>query len=113
MSAPNLKEIEWAISELEGKESSENGYALLAALYTCRNEMMGTFTRPAEPEPMAYSEAAPVQETLDQYGDSDFLQAVAGKDPPAAWLVMDELMDTLRVVNQRAYESVMRKLKRL
>ena len=41
MSAPNLKEIEWAISELENQESSEGRYTLLAALYTCRNQMLG------------------------------------------------------------------------
>ena len=31
MSAPNLKEIEWAISELESQESTESRYTLLAA----------------------------------------------------------------------------------
>ena len=43
MSAPNLKEIEWAISELENRESSENRYTLLAALYTCRNQILGNY----------------------------------------------------------------------
>lgn len=49
----------------------------------------------------------PVRDALDLYGDSDFLWAAAGKDPSAAWTVMDELMDTLCVVNPRAYKSVM------
>ncbi len=112
MSAPNLKEIEWAISELEQEESSEDRYTLLAALYTCRNEMLGLSA--PQPQIAAYSEApAPAQERLGHYGDSDFLRAVAGKDPSDAWAVMDELMETLQVVNQRAYDSVMRKLGRL
>lgn len=112
MSAPNLKEIEWAIHELEQEESSFPVYAKLANLYTVRNEMLGV-TAP-QTQIAAYSESAgPAQVQLEQYGDSDFLQAVAGKDPVAAWLVMDELMDTLRVVNPRAYESVMRKLARI
>lgn len=110
MAAPNLKEIEWAISELEGEETSKSGYILLAALYTCRNQMMGV---PAPQQAVAYSEAAPVVETLERYGDSEFLQAVEGKDSGAAWAIMDELMETLQVVNQRAYDSVMRKLERL
>ena len=38
---------------------------------------------------------------------------VDGKDPSAAWSVMDELMETLRVVNPRAYDSVLRKINRL
>ena len=111
MSKPNIKEIEWAISELESEETSKAGYILLAALYTCRNEMLGLQTQ--QPQAATYSESAPVETALDLYGDSDFLQAVAGKDQAAAWAVMDELMDTLRVVNSRAYDSVMRKLIKL
>lgn len=112
MSVPNLKEIEWAISELEQEESSFPVYAKLANLYTVRNEMLGLSANP--PQMAAYSQSdGPAQNQLGQYGDSDFLQAVAGKDSSAAWLVMDELMDTLRVVNHRAYESVMRKMARL
>lgn len=111
MSTPNLKEIEWAISELEGEETSKAGYILLAALHICRDHMLDQ----PEPQPqiVAYSEAEPILETLSQYGDSDFLRAVAGKDPGAAWGVMDELMETLQVVNRRAYDSVMRKLDKL
>lgn len=111
MSKPNLKEIEWAISELEGKESSENGYALLAALYTCRNELLGLSA--PQPQIAAYSEAPAPVERLSRYGDSEFLTAVEGKDPGAAWGVMDELMDTLRAVNGRVYDSVMRQLERI
>ncbi len=39
--------------------------------------------------------------------------AVAGKDAASAWAVMDELIETLRVVKQRTYDSVMRKMERL
>lgn len=112
MAAPNLKEIEWAISELEGEETSKAGYILLAALYTCRKEMLGAPT--PQPQIAAYSEAAaPVDERLGRYGDSDFLRAVDGKDPGAAWAVMDEHMETLRIVNPRAYDGVIRKLRGL
>lgn len=109
MAAPNLKEIEWAISELEQEESSEKRYELLAALYTCRNEMLGECVQ--QPQVAAYSETAP--EPLGRYGDSDFLRAVSGKDPAAAWGVMDKHMEVLRVVNPKAYEGVMRKINQL
>lgn len=112
MSVPNLKEIEWAISELEQGESSFPVYAKLANLYTVRNELLGQSAPTVQAA--AYSEAAaPVREVLGQYGDSDFLRAVAGKDAASAWAVMDELMETLRVVKQRTYDSVMRKMERL
>lgn len=110
MAAPNIKEIEWAISELEGEESSKAGYILLAALYTCRNEMLGLSA--SQQQIAAYSEIGPMEERLGRYGDSDFLRAVEGKGPGAAWVVMDELMETLQVVNRRVYDSVMRKLER-
>ena len=108
----DIKEIEFWISKLEKEDSSFPAYAKLADLYAIRNQMLGV-TSP-EPQIEAYSAAAaPVGEVLGEYGDSEFLQAAAGKDCAAAWRVMDELMDTLRVVNQRAYESVMRKLARI
>ncbi|MEY8403073.1 hypothetical protein AALA54_07015 [Oscillospiraceae bacterium 44-34] len=112
MSAPNLKEIEWAIHELEQEESSFPVYAKLANLYTVRNELMGMSA--AQPQIAAYSEAGiPASEMIGLYGDSDFLHAVSGKDHAAAWSIMDELMEILRVVNPRAYESVLRKINRL
>lgn len=112
MSAPNLKEIEWAISELEQEESSEKRYELLAALYTCRKEMLGLSA--PQPQAAAYSGASgPVMDQLGLYGDSDFLRAVSGKDPSAVWNVLDELMKTLQVFNPRVHDSVMRKLNRI
>jgi len=39
MSAPNLREVEWAISELLKEESSIAGYNLLANLYIVRNHL--------------------------------------------------------------------------
>lgn len=113
MAAPNLKEIEWAIHELENQESSESRYSLLASLYTCRNEILGQST----PQIATYSEAAfptaQVQKTIPRYGDSDFLRAVSKIPQKDAWAIMDELMGTLQVVNRRAYESVMGKLERM
>ena len=50
---------------------------------------------------------------VGEYGDTDFLRAVAGKNPAKAWAVVDELMDTLRIVNERVYNSVMRKIQAL
>ena len=47
---------------------------------------------------------------IGDYGDSDFLQTVKGKSPETVWAVMDELMDTLAMVNHRVYDGVMRKL---
>lgn len=112
MAAPNLKEIEWAISELEREETSKAGYILLAALHICRDHMLGGPS--LHPQISAYSEAAaPVNERLGLYGDSDFLLAASRIPAKNAWKIMDELMGTLQVVNPRAYESVMQKLEKI
>lgn len=108
MSAPNLKEIEWAIAELEQGESSFSVYAALANLYTVRNEMLGMSA--PQPQTAAYSMAAPTSQEFGRYGNSDFLRAVEGKDPGKVWPIVDDFMDSLRVVNRRAYDHLVQRL---
>lgn len=108
-------EIRKEIARLEYEESSYPNYAKLADLYTIRNQMqdgqggskfVGYYS--ADPAP-----ATEEPKTVGEYGDSEFLLAVAGKDPAKAWTVVDELMDTLSLVNRRVYDSVLRKIKSL
>ena len=99
-------EIKKWIARLETEESSWTNYERLAVLYTVLNQQNDGNDRPA---PLLYSSApAPVE----VFGDSDFLQAVSSVEPSVAWAIMDELMDSLKVVNERVYNSVMRKLYR-
>ncbi len=108
----NMKELEWAISELEGEESSFKNYSILADLYTVRahnapkEQAADTY---AVPQAASYR-AMEEPEVVGDYGDSDFLQIARGRDAAAAWRVVDELMDTLKVVNRKVYDSVIRKL---
>lgn len=107
----DIREIEYWISRYEQEADKLDHCVTLSALYSIRDKMLGVSA--PQPQISAYSEAAPISETLAQYGDSDFLHAVAGKDAVAAWAVMDELMETLRAVNRRAYDNVMRKLEKI
>lgn len=43
-------------------------------------------------------------------GQTDFAKAVNGKSQADVWPVMDELMSTIKVMNERLYNGVMRKL---
>lgn len=99
------KELRLWIARLECEESSWPNYEKLAALYTIQDH------QGEEPQitPVMYS-ATPAADVVGDYGDSDFLQAVSGKDPASVWAVMDELMGTLYAVNERVYNSVMRKI---
>lgn len=107
MSAPNLKEIEWAIAELEKEESSFPLYAKLANLYTVRDKMTGGSIQ--KPQIAAYSEAArPEAFVLGRYGDSEFLKAAEGKDPALVLSALDDLMSAIQMVRPNAYTNVMR-----
>lgn len=97
-------EINRWIARLETEESSWSNYEKLAVLYALRDQHE---PEPNVPEPMMYS-AAPAK----VYGDSDFLRAVADVPPDKAWEIIDELMDDLKIVNERVYNSVMRKLEK-
>lgn len=44
------------------------------------------------------------------YGNSEFLIAIRGKDLSHVWSVMDELMDAVAILMPRLYDGVMRKL---
>ncbi len=107
----DLKELEWFISQLEREESSFKNYSILADLYTVRannvpkEQAIDTY---AMPQAVSY-QAMEGPEVVGDYGGSDFLQIARGRDA-AAWRVVDELMDTLKVVNRKVYDSVIRKL---
>ena len=105
----DLPEIKAWIARLETEESSWSNYDKLAVLYAILNQH--TEQEQKLPQPVMYS-AAPAPETVSDYGDSDFLQAVSDMAPARAWEVMDELMDSLKIVNERVYNSVMRKLEK-
>ena len=67
-----------------------------ADLYTIRNQMQdgqggSRFVGYYSADPATATEEP---KTVGEYGDSEFLLAVAGKDPAKAWTVVDELMDT-------------------
>ncbi len=49
-------------------------------------------------------------EIVEDYDESEFLQIARGRDAASAWHVVDELMDTIKTVNRKVYESVIRKL---
>lgn len=106
----DMKELNEAIAELENaRNHTPKMCASLADLYALRDHAQQNNHYERQ-----YSQAAePRQDPLDTYGDSEFLLVVSGKNPAAAWAVVDDLMDNLRVVNPRVYDGVMRKLKAL
>lgn len=102
-------EIRKEIARLEYEESSYPNYAKLATLYTIRAEM----NKESEPQ-----SAAPRVQSIPAYsgaayGNSEFLRTVSDKEPRDAWRVMDELMESLSVMQPKTYAAVMNKLNNL
>lgn len=104
------KELEVEIARLEYADSSYPNYAKLADLYIIQDRLnQGKEERQT---PLMYSSAS-ASETAEKYGDSEFLSEVDGKNLNGVFDVLDELMDTLQVVNPRVYNGVMRKIRAL
>lgn len=116
-------EIRKEIARLEYEESDYKNYAKLADLYVIRKQMQeeeqgsrGTrlhaYSGDRAPAVQAVAPQAEDPQTVGSHGDSDFLRAIAEKNPSKIWPIVDELMDTLSVVNAKVYNSVMQKIKR-
>ena len=101
-------EVKRWIARLETEESSLTNDEKLAALYIIRNEHGGEQLQAKTP-PMLYS-AEPAPAKKIKPSGSEFLKAVGNVAQDRAWEVMDELMDTLKIVNEKAYNSVLKKL---
>lgn len=97
-----IRELDGAIKECENAPMSYQNCEKLATFYTILDHIK------EEPQD-EYSYDAP--KGIDSFGDSDFLQAVAGKEEAEVWAILDELMNTVLITNPRLYQGVMRKLK--
>lgn len=100
-------DLDAAIAECQGKRNPDASTCIkLAAFYTIKREMFGE-EKDAEP---SYSYAPAPVEAINYTGDSEFAQAIHGREPGDVWPVVEELMDTLQVLQPRLYYAVMRKL---
>lgn len=111
------KQIQEAIAYYGGKTDPKREDAIaLAACYIIQDRMNRPEELPqysfAPPPTENQAMNAADAETVGDYGDSDFLQSVRGMDASEAWAIMDDLMDTIAMINRRIYDGVMRELKK-
>lgn len=97
-----VRELDGAIRECENAPTSYQNCEKLATFYTILDHIQ------EEPQD-EYSYDAP--NGIDDFGESDFLQAVKGQNEADIWSILDELMDTILITNPRLYQGVMRKIK--
>lgn len=99
------EDLQQAITECQAeREPNSNTCIKLAAFLTIR-EILFSDKQPSG----GYSYDAPPpdvsRETL-----SEFMAAVSRADKNEVWAVMDELMNTLHLINPRLYDGVMKKI---
>lgn len=102
-----------AIAECQGKRNPDASTCIkLAAFYTIRDHLFPeTSEKSGYRTQEQYSYApAPEADTVKIQSESEFADLVNGKRPEDVWPVMDELMDTLRLIQPRLYDAVMQKL---
>ena len=98
-----------AIDELKCGRHTIQTCEKLAAVITCLEYMYPKGKEEAQSFSYpGYSRAASGE--IGAYGDSEFLQKIAGKDQEKTWKLMDEAMMILAVTNKRLYEHIMNRL---
>ena len=100
------KDLDSAIAECQGKRNPDaKTCIMLAAFYTIKNEMFG------EEKKADYSfEPAPYRNIIEIDSDSDFARAIDGREQKDIMPVLDELMETIQIIQPRLYSAVMDKL---
>ena len=100
-----------AIAECWGeREPNANTCYKLAAYYTILNEIR---RKQGAQEEVSYSYDSKPNDTgrvVSIQSESDFANAINGMSEDKAWLLMDELMGTLYVINQPFYNKVLRRI---
>ena len=96
----SIEQISGEIAALEAEPPTFASMHKLADLYIVRDHMIvGT---------KSIAEAAP--DVLPEMGDSEFFRAVTGQDAGKIWQIINETMETLKVMEPRLYNGVLRKI---
>lgn len=105
-----IDDLKAAIAEMQGERNpNANTCIKLAAYYTILNELEGkqpSYSLAPKPD-------SPVKEMAEYYSETEFGQAIKGKDTLSVLEVMDELCTVLQAVQPRLYNGVMNKLKEI
>ena len=102
------KDLREAIAECRGvRNPNSNTCIKLAAYYTILDHITENKVGQRRYEPVSYSYDSSYSST------SEFSNLIHRKDKNDVLAVMDELMDALRVLNPKLYESVIKKLKKI
>lgn len=108
------QDLQAAIAECQAVSNPNSNTCIkLAAFYTIKEHMFPKSQLAEENSTQNYSYASSVNEVdeVTYKSDTEFSQAIHGKKQDYVLSAIDELMETLSVLNPRLYASVLRKLR--
>lgn len=104
------QDLQEAIAECQGQRNPNANTCIKLAAYFILLDHMADDT----PERYSYSSAPsiaqPVVPSVEYWSDSDFGRAVNGKSVEDVLPLVDELMQTIQVLQPKIYDAVLRKL---
>lgn len=105
-------DLDSAIAECQGERNpNANTCIKLAAYYTIKGHLFPKINDGVSGAFNGHSYASEsVENTIDYQSDSEFSKAIYGRSAAEILPIIDELMNTLRVMQPRLYDAVMRKL---
>ena len=104
------RDLDEAIERIRGQvDQTMTDCVRLAALYTIRghldDEPPDGYYGAAEPSAPQQAEAL-----IGDYGDTEFLQFIAGRNPDDVWPIIAEAMESLKLMEPWFYAGVLRKI---
>lgn len=97
------KELLGAIDDCQREPITSSKRGTLADLFIIYDHLFG--------QPYNYySYSNEVGNTIEIKGDTEFLATVNGKDMQKVLMVFDELMETIKVLHPRIYDTVLEKI---
>ena len=104
------RDLQDAIAQCQGeRHPNANTCIKLAAYFTIYDHLFPKQAEQVEQVPQTIFKTVDEEEVAD-YSDTDFYRAIRGRKAAEVWSVMNELMDTIQVINPRLYDGVMRQL---
>ena len=92
-----------AIDELEMSPATYQNAEKLATFYSLYDHLYGDKSKMSAVESSR-------EVIIQNHGDSEFLQAVSGKRSEDVWQVMDELMETVKMLQPRLYQATLERI---
>ncbi len=97
------RELLQAIRECEADPITSSKVGKLANLYVIYDHLYGNPMR-------GYSGASAPDDVIRTDGGSEFLDYVDGRRADRVWRILDELMDAVKTLHPRMYDTVLDKL---